>query len=407
MKILIQKYGGTSVATEEMRQKVVEKITQAKAAGYALLVVVSAIGRKGAPYATDTLLSLVNADNAVPSPRELDLLMSCGEIISGVILTTTLQKAGYKSICLNGAQAGIITDNTFGDARIVKVDTRKIVDLLKQDYIIVVAGFQGITSDGEVTTLGRGGSDTTAAALGVALNAEMIEIFTDVDGVKTADPKIVSEAKTLGEVTYNEICHLAYEGAKVIHPRAVEIAAQKNIPLKVRCTFSNEPGTLVTNHRSTIEPEACITGDKPVTGITQITNIAQIKVDLGDTKDLSLRSKIFRSLADVGISVDFINVHPGEILFTVKEHLVAKAQEILQDLSLNIAIRTGCAKVAVVGAGMTGCPGVMANIVEALSGEGIPILQSADSYTTIWCLVDEKEMEKAVRALHKKFRLDQ
>ena len=175
-------------------------------------------------------------------------------------------KAGYKSICLNGAQAGIITDNTFGDARIVKVDTRKIVDLLKQDYIIVVAGFQGITSDGEVTTLGRGGSDTTAAALGVALNAEMIEIFTDVGGVKTADPKIVSEAKTLGEVTYNEICHLAYEGAKVIHPRAVEIAAQKNIPLKVRCTFSNEPGTLVTNHRSTIEPEACITGDKPVTG---------------------------------------------------------------------------------------------------------------------------------------------
>jgi len=407
VKVLVQKYGGTSVATEEKREQVVAKIGQAKNAGYSLVVVVSAIGRKGAPYATDTLLSLVNSDNLEPSPRELDLLMSCGEIISGVILTSTLQKAGYKAICLNGAQAGIITDKTFGDARIVKVDTRKVVELLKQDYIVVVTGFQGVTPDGEITTLGRGGSDTTAAALGVALNAELIEIFTDVDGVKTADPKIVNEAKTLDEVTYNEICNLAYEGAKVIHPRAIEIAAQKNIPLKVRCTFNDEPGTLVTNHRNTIEPETWITGDKPVTGITQVTSITQIKVSLGKTVDLCLTSKVFRSLADVGISVDFINVHPTEILFTVKDQVVAKAQKVLEDMSLELAIRPGCAKVSVVGAGMTGRPGIMASIVEALSNEGIPILQSADSYTTIWCLVDQKDMEKAIRALHKKFHLDE
>jgi aspartate kinase len=407
LKILVQKFGGTSVATEEMREQVVAKIKQAKMQGYGVVVVVSAIGRKGAPYATDTLLSLVNSEKVEPSPRELDLLMSCGEIISGVVLTSTLQKAGLKATCLNGAQAGIITDNIFGDARIVKVDTRRIVELLREDYIIVVTGFQGVTTDGEITTLGRGGSDTTAAALGVALNAEMIEIFTDVDGVKTADPKIVDEAKTLDKVTYNEICHLAYEGAKVIHPRAVEIASQKNIPLKVRCTFSDEQGTLVTNHRHTIEAETCILGDKPVTGITHITGITQIKVTLKESSDLNVTRKVFRALADVGISVDFINVQPQEILFTVKNHLAERALSILLDLSFDATIRKGCAKVSAVGAGMTGYPGVMAQIVEALSGEGIRILQSADSYTTIWCLVDEKDMSKAVRALHKIFRLNE
>ncbi|WP_227766561.1 aspartate kinase [Zhaonella formicivorans] len=407
MRILVQKYGGSSVATEEARQQVAAKIIAAKQEGYSLVVVVSAIGRQGAPYATDTLISLATKSNPELSQRELDLVMSCGEIISGVILAGTLQGMGYKSVCFTGAQAGIITDNQYGDARVVKIDTKRIVNALKDDYIVIVTGFQGVTADGEITTLGRGGSDTTASALGVALDAEAIEIYTDVDGVKTADPRIVAEAKTLTQVTYNEICHLAYEGAKVIHPRAVEIAAQKNIPLKVKCTFNEAPGTLVTNARHTLEQDPPLLNDRPVTGITQITNITQIKVILTGADGMQSAAKVFRSLADAGISVDFINVHPKELIFTVKESVAAKAQNILTKLGFNVELRPGCAKVSVVGAGMTGLPGVMASIVEALAEEKIEILQSADSYTTIWCLVEQKSMEKAVRALHNKFKLNE
>lgn len=406
MKILVQKFGGSSVATEELRKLVAAKIINAKSNGYQVVVVVSAMGREGAPYATDTLLSIATKDNPELSSRELDLLMSCGEIISGVVLTGTLQSMGYKAKCLNGAQAGIITDNQHGDARIVKVDTTKILKALNENYIIIVTGFQGITAEGEITTLGRGGSDTTASALGVALNAEAIEIYTDVDGVKTADPRIVSEAKTLEKVTYNEVCHLAYEGAKVIHPRAVEIAAQKNIPLWVKCTFNEAPGTLVTNARPTIEQEALILGDRPVTGITQITDLTQINVNIKEQGGVQAAAKVFRVLADAGISVDFINVHPEQLIFTVKDNVAAKAEHILASLQYKLVLRSGCAKVAIVGAGMTGLPGVMASIAEALAVENIEILQSADSHITIWCLVDRQDMEGAVCALHKKFQLN-
>ena len=219
MKIIVQKFGGSSLTTQEQRMQAANKVIAAKKDGYASVVVVSAMGRTGDPYATDTLISLVKNTNKTINPRELDLLLNCGEIISAVVLCQLFNSLGYEATVLTGCQAGIITDNSFTEAKILKVKPDKIIKNLKENKIVIVTGFQGITEDGELTTLGRGGSDTTAAALGVALNAEFVEIFTDVDGIKTADPRIVKDAKTLEVVTYNEICQLAQQGAKVIHPR--------------------------------------------------------------------------------------------------------------------------------------------------------------------------------------------
>ncbi|HEX3032563.1 MAG TPA: aspartate kinase, partial [Bacillota bacterium] len=209
MKFLVQKFGGTSVATREKRDQVVGHIAQAFQAGYAPVVVVSAMGRQGEPYATDSLLALASQGGGAISPREMDQLLACGEIISGTLLTNTLNGSGYKAVFLTGGQAGIITDEEFGSARIIKVQPAEILRLAREGHIVVVAGFQGLSEKGNVTTLGRGGSDTTAAALGVALNAECIDIFTDVEGIMTADPRIVEDARVLEKVTYNEICQLA------------------------------------------------------------------------------------------------------------------------------------------------------------------------------------------------------
>lgn len=405
MKILVQKFGGTSVATPEARRQVIEKIINARKQGYRLVVVVSAMGRQGAPYATDTLKGLLEASGTNVSPREMDLILSCGEIISGTVLTGSLQAAGFKAIFLTGAQAGIITDNRFGNATIRRVDPGRILSHLEEDKIVVVAGFQGITEDGEITTIGRGGSDTTAAALGVALDAEAVEIYTDVDGIKTADPRIVSDARTLDTVTYNEICQLAHEGARVVHPRAVEIAMQKNIPLKIKCTFNDEPGTVVTGAGVFKEGGATILNGRVITGITQIPGLTQLRINTGALEDKSLQVKMLKALARANISIDFINISPEAMVFTVKDEVSSRAVRIIEDMKIPVAVKKGCAKVAVVGAGMTGVPGVMANIVEALADEGIEILESADSYTTIWCLVEEAKMEKAVQALHRKFNL--
>ncbi|GAW91777.1 aspartate kinase [Calderihabitans maritimus] len=405
MRILVQKFGGTSLATHEQRERVAEKIIKACREGYAVVVVVSAMGRMGAPYATDTLIQLGNAANPELSKRELDLLLSCGEIISGAVLAGVLQRMGFDTVCLTGWQAGIITDSQYGNARIIEVKPQQVLRYLQEKKIVIVAGFQGITKEGEITTLGRGGSDTTAVALGVALQAEVVEIYTDVDGIKTADPRIVKEAKTLENITYNEICQLAHEGARVIHPRAVEIAMQNNIPLRVKCTFNNNPGTLVANRKGVLEDTTVIHHDRIITGITQISNITQLKIETKDYEDPQIQLKIFKAMALAGISVDFINVYPEAVIFTVRDEVADKAVEILKNMNLHPEVRRGCAKVAAVGAGMTGIPGVMAKIIEALTNEGIKILQSADSYTTIWCLVAREDMERAVRALHQQFLL--
>ncbi|MCL6638458.1 MAG: aspartate kinase [Firmicutes bacterium] len=406
MKFIVQKFGGTSLVSEELRARVAARVIEARQEGYSPVVVVSAIGRLGEPYATDSLLAFARGGKRELTARDADILMACGEIVSGVVMAATIQKMGHPAVFLTGGQAGIITDNNHGEARIVRVEPGNILKHAGEGKIVVVAGFQGVTADGEVTTLGRGGSDTSAAALGVALDAAWVDIYTDVEGIMTADPRIVAEARPLEVVTYNEICQLAHEGAKVIHPRAVEIAMQKGVPLRVRSTFSDSPGTLVTAQSEVYKGAIDITRDRPVTGIAYIANITQINVRMNEVADVpDYQRRIFKALALAGISIDFINVSPQAAVFTVKNEMAAKASSVLENMGVEAEFLPDCAKVAVVGAGMTGVPGIMARIVEALAGEKIRILQSADSYTTIWVLVRKEDMENSIRALHRQFGL--
>jgi len=408
MPIIVQKYGGTSLSSAENRNYVLNNVVAAKRQGYQVVVVVSAMGRNGDAYATDTLISLLRTVNHNPPSREMDMLLSCGEVISGVVLTNCLLAEGENAVFLTGAQAGIVTDDQHGDAHILRVKTTRILELLETGNIVVIAGFQGVNEQGELTTLGRGGSDTTAAAIGVALNAEVIDIFTDVDGIMTADPRIVKDARLLTMVTYNELCQLAREGAKVIHPRAVEIAMQRNVPLRVRSTFSDSTGTLVCSGSGNgwQDPGVDIERDHVITGITQTPHISQIKIVLiADDNTAQVQLKVFKAMALANISVDFINVCPELISYTVSRDDADRAREILDTMGIKAQVTPECAKVAVVGAAMTGIPGVMSRVVEALVANEIPILQTGDSYTNIWCLVPASKMEKAVAALHARFSL--
>lgn len=406
MKIIVQKFGGTSIASRDLRIRVGEIIRSTRDEGYAVVVVVSAMGRKNDAYATDTLINLVTDTNPNPAPRELDLIMACGEQISGVMLSAQLATMDIESQFLTGPQAGIVTDGNFGNAHIRYINPKKIMECLSQGIVPIVAGFQGMSEEGELNTLGRGGSDTTASALGVALNAEFIDIFTDVEGVMTADPRIVQNARLLDEVTYNEICQLARDGAKVVHPRAIEIAMQKGIPLRVRSTFTESVGTLVTNRIAGFDEPIKIVSDRLITGITYTSNIAQFKIITSQVENpRGLELKIFKSLALADISIDFINVQPEVIMFTVPVEQAEKGVEVLKNLDIMPAVEHDCAKVAIVGAAMTGIPGIMARVVEALTEADIQILQSGDSYTNIWCLVKKQNMQKAVQALHDKFEL--
>ncbi|GFN31838.1 aspartate kinase [Paenibacillus xylaniclasticus] len=401
MRILVQKFGGTSLATEQARDFVVRHIIRERELGYAIVVVVSAMGRSGDPYATDTLLGLIG-DNVDSLPaREKDMLLCCGELISVAVLCSKLRSLGIPASGFSGGAAGVVTDSSFGQARIVDVRTGSLLDTLKQGEVAIVAGFQGRTEQGELTTLGRGGSDTSATALGAALHAERVDIYTDVNGILTADPRIVSDAKPLSVVGYAEICNMARQGAKVIHPRAVEIAQQARIPLRVRSTFSEEEGTLVTDERL---PAGGTVHDKHVTGIAHVAGVTQISV-YAQEGQADVQLQVFQSMARHGISVDFINVTPGGAVYTVFDHDAPKAVQVLGSLGYVPKIISGCAKVSVIGGGMNGVPGVMARIVEALAELSIPILQSADSNTTIWVLVRQEDMAAALRALHAKFEL--
>ncbi|MCY0900929.1 MAG: aspartate kinase [Firmicutes bacterium] len=401
MKILVQKFGGTSVSSRAMREHAINHIARAHEEGYAVVVVVSAMGRAGDPYATDTLLSLIPDEDKLTA-RDCDLLMSCGETISSVIFGAMLRARGFEVAVLSGAQAGIRTTSEFGDARIAEIDPARIKRELHSGQIVVVSGFQGLTVEGEITTLGRGGSDTTATALGVALDADYIDIFTDVDGIMTADPRIVDGAVRLDRVTYYEICNFAYQGAKVIHPRAVELAMQKNIPIRVRATGRTDLGTLVTS--APHQWEARHPQDRILTGVTHSANLTQVKVQhpLGRS---GFQTQVFDAMAQAGISLDFFNVTPTEVVFTVPEGKADAAVSLLTQMGMIVATVPNVAKVAAVGAGIHGVPGVMARIVSALSAEEIEILQSADSNTTIWCLVHEADLIKAIRAIHHKFDL--
>src|SRR5690625_2549616 len=401
MRILIQKFGGTSVRSKRNRALVIEHIQRAIEDDYKLVVVVSALGRKPDPYATDSLLGLVDFPDNHTSQRELDMLMSCGETISSVVLTSELQKHNITATALTGAQAGIKTDNRFSQAKIKEVKPDRILHELKHHNVVVVAGFQGETEQGEITTLGRGGSDTTAASLGAATNAERIEIFTDVNGIMTADPRVVKNARSLDVVTYMEICNLAYQGAKVVHPRAVEIAMQAEVPMRVRSTYSKDEGTLVTSSRLRTGIDI---PDRLITGFAHIDSITQIRVKMKD-EGQRLQSNVFKAMAESGISVDFINISPSEVVYTVTADLTEKAVNVLRSLGYEPEINENCAKVSAVGAGMTGVPGVASRIVQALTDKDIQILQSADSHTTIWVLIREQDLNVAINALHEEFEL--
>ncbi|EAF8305920.1 aspartate kinase [Listeria monocytogenes] len=401
MKIIVQKFGGTSVQNEKSRLMAFNHIKQVLKEGYKVVVVVSAIGRYGDPYATDTLLELIGAKNTKLTAREQDTLLSVGETISASVFTNMLKEAGIKAEAFSGGQAGIITSDDHLNAKITEVDTTRLKNAFAELDVAVVAGFQGITANGDITTLGRGGSDTSAAALGVSLQADYVDIFTDVDGMMTADPRIVEHARSLPRVSYNEVSNMAYQGAKVIHPRAVEIAMTAKIPMRIRSTYLESTGTLVTSLAD--DSGHFDVKERMVTGVAHVTNLTQISVQTDTVKAQQLAFKI---LADAGISLDFINISTNSVIFTVPEEKSHVVKQLLEDEALETSVRQACAKVSIVGAGITGVPGVTAKIVGALSEKNIPILQSADSHTTIWVLVREEDLISAVNALHDVFCLE-
>lgn len=404
MQICVQKFGGSSLVDDDLRGQVVSRVLEARDSGYAPVIVVSAMGRLGDPYSTDTLIDLVKKVNQNPCMRNMDLLLSCGEIISAVILAETLNQLNIKAKVLTGWQAGIMTDSNHGNARIVSIKPETIISVLEEGQIPIITGFQGHNSEQEVTTLGRGGSDTTAVALGAALKCDTVELYSDVDGVKTADPRLVPDAATLTLLTYREIMELAHLGAKVIHPRAVEIAMEAGLDLKIMATNRQGSGTTITGRTGLInENRIC---DRVVTGITHIGNRAQVKISgVPDLNKTDYPLMVFETLAKHGVSVDLIYLSPELVAFIIDDQMSDLVKKVLSDLGLNITVDQGYAKVSVVGAGMHGVPGVMARVVSSLQQAKISIYQTTDSHANISCLIKEHHIVSATKALFDEFDL--
>jgi len=402
MGIIVQKFGGTSVASKESRNKVVEKIIEKYNNNHKVVVVVSAIGRKGDPYSTDTLLEMVNPK--ILSPKEMDLLLSCGEVISSVVLANHLLEKGYRTSVLTGYQAGIETDNNFGNAKIKSVNASNILKNLEENRITIVAGFQGANEKGEITTLGRGGSDISAIAIGEALNCDYVEIFTDVDGIMTADPNIVTNAKVLKNMSYSEVYQLAEDGAKVIHPRAIEMAQQANVPLIIKNTYNNSEGTFIEgNNVNFLNGGRELSNEKVITSITYKKNRVQVIISL-DSRQYNM-DNLMEEITSNNISLDLITFLVDKKIFTINVEDKEKLINILEEENLTYEIVENCCKISAIGYKMRGVPGVMARIVKALSKENIEILQTSDSHNTIWCLIKEEDTNKALTALHNEFKL--
>jgi aspartate kinase len=396
LKIIVQKFGGTSIATVEGRAKAMERIIGAKERGYSPVVVVSAMGRKGEPYATDTLIDLVKAIHNEIESRELDLLISTGEVISTVVMATSLKAKGYEAIAMTGGQAGIVTDSNHCNAQILEIDPNPIRSQLAQGRIVIVAGFQGVSKENSVTTLGRGGSDTTATALGAAVKAEVVEIYTDVDGVMATDPRMVPDAAILKDISYKEICEMAYQGAKVIHPRAVEAAMDGKVPIMIKNTFSDAEGTLIAEH----------VDERVITGLAHLSNISLVKVGPLDGKAVQMaKVKVLKTMAEAKISIDMTGVAPNSIFFIINGDDTEKAKKLLLDAGYNIVVDTGVAKLSVIGAGMVGVSGVMADIMEALDKAGVTVMQTSDSDITISFLIKETDLNNAIQILYKSLNL--
>ncbi len=399
MSIVVLKFGGTSLKNDKSRTAAVNRIADSLDKGNKPVVIVSAIGRKGSAYATDTLIEMAEKTFDELAGREKDLIMSCGEIISSVIMVQHLKKVEINAKALTGAQAGILTDENYCNSDVVNINPENILQLINQNMVPVIAGFQGISKNGEITTLGRGGSDTTASIIAAGLSADKIEIYTDVDGLLTGDPNIIEKAKFLDKTNYTEACELAYQGAEVIHPAAAEIAMKNKIPIEVKSTFNNKDGTIIDK-----------LGDKkkltPITSLASREDIfyTKIKAHQGINYDNGLQ--IFQLLADAGISVDFINIRESVISFVINNDKRNLTEKIMNNNGFDFEIHQEYVKISIVGGGMTGQPGIMARIVNTLNDVGIKIYQTTDSHTVISCLIKEEDKIKALNALHDAFNLN-
>lgn len=399
MPLVVQKYGGTSVADPERIRNVARRVALARRAGNEVLVVVSAMGS-----ATDDLLALARRVSSRPPPRELDMLLTAGERISMALLAIALHDQGVSAVSLTGSQAGILTDAVHGSAKITGIRGSRVREGLNEGNVVIVAGFQGVDPNSrEVTTLGRGGSDATAVALAAAHRAEVCEIYTDVDGVYSADPRVAPEARKLDEVSFEEMLELAASGAGVLMARSVEVGRRFNLPIHVRSSFTEEPGTWVKER--TMEQAI-------ISGIAHDTSQAKIMVR-GVPDSPGVAAALFEGMAEANVNVDMIVQNVGrdgaaDISFTVPEADAGAARRVAEPLAerlgaVGVAVNEAIAKVSLVGAGMKTSPGVAARMFRALSDSGINIEMISTSTIRISCVVSRGDAEAAVRALHREF----
>ncbi len=404
MPLVVQKYGGSSVADAEKIKNVARRAIAASDQGNQVVLVVSAMGDT-----TDDLIDLARQIAVHPDEREMDVLLSTGEIVSSTLLAMAIKALGRKAISLSGGQAGIRTDGMYSQAHIRAITPERIRSELAAGNVVVVAGFQGITESMDVTTLGRGGSDTTAVALAVSLGADMCQIYTDVEGVYTADPRIVPEAQKIPEIDYEEMVELATYGARVMHPRAVEIGQIYRVPILVASSLNDKPGTVI---RGGIPMEI----RNKARGIAHDLNVAKVTV-LAAPNRPGIAAMVFEPLAAANVSVDTIVQNASvdgmtDLTFTVSRNDLAKAMEVVEPIARSIGAR-GCAsdaklgKVSIVGTGMQNTPGYAARMFKALYEAGINIELITTSEIRITCIVNETRVADAVRSLHKAFKLDQ
>lgn len=400
--LIVQKFGGSSVANVERIKNVAKRVVSYKKSGYNVVVVVSALGDT-----TDDLIKLANQINTQPSEREMDMLLSTGEQISVSLLAMAIHKLGFEAISFTGAQVGIITDASHTRARIIKINADKIKEEIKKGKIVIVAGFQGVTLNRDITTLGRGGSDLTAVALAKELKADECEIYTDVEGIYTTDPRIVPEAKKIEEITYDEMLEMASLGAQVMQSRSIEVAKKFDVPIYVRSSFSDKPGTMIIKEVRRME-------DVVVSAVTLNRNEAKITIcDVPDKPGMA--AKIFKELAGAGVNVDMIvqnvsHLRQTDISFTISKSEALKAIKLTKKMASHfqageVLENEDIARVSVVGVGMKSHPGVAATMFDTLAKNKINIEMISTSDISISCIIKNKFAETAVRALHGKFGL--
>src|SRR5215217_7396900 len=385
---LVMKFGGTSVADPEKIRRVASRLVEAKRAGNRVVAVVSAMGQH-----TDELVSLAHEVSPQPKPREMDMLISVGERISCALVAMAIADLGLDAISLTGSQAGIVTDTVHGKAKIVEVRAHRIHEALDKDRIVLVAGFQGVSTEYDITTLGRGGSDTTAVALAAALGADACEIYTDVDGVFTADPRIVPDARKLHAVSYEEMLEMAASGARVLALRSVEFARNHGVKLHVRSTFTEENGTWITEEDERMLEKAMISG------VTHTLEEADYRVEGVD------RAELFSALADAPVSVDTIIQTDGPILFSAPLEDRDETAAVLDGLDAQWSEHDGLGKVSVIGAGMKSHPGIAARTFATLRELGLEPELIATSPIKIAFYVPQDDVERAVKGLHEAFEL--